>query len=160
MSSWSPRRALTPAGYAYAEEHPHARDRTTVVGRVGLTGEAVQIPDVLAGADYSYEAQRMIGYRALIGVPIVLENELIGAIAVARNLPGPFADEHVELVKMFADQAAIAIANARLIDAVERQRTELSRLVSPQVAELISSKEGERLLADRPQASIRVRGAM
>jgi adenylate cyclase len=50
-------------------------------------------------------------------------------------------------VQTFADQAAIAIANARLIDAVERQRTELSRFVSPQVAELISSEDGEQLLA-------------
>ncbi|MDP9302601.1 MAG: GAF domain-containing protein [Actinomycetota bacterium] len=140
--------SLDPGGgYAYAEEHPHGRDRATVVGRVGLTGETVQIPDVLADADYSYEAQRIVGYRALIGVPIVLENELIGAISVGRNVPGLFAEEEVELVETFADQAAIALANARLIDAVERQRTELSRFVSPQVAELISSKEGERLLA-------------
>jgi class 3 adenylate cyclase len=135
------------AGYEYALEHPHARDRTTVVGRVGLTGEVVQIPDVLEDADYSFEAQKLVGFRALLGVPIVLENELIGALAVGRNVPGVFADEHVELVKTFADQAAIAIANARLIDAVERQRTELSRFVSPQVAELISSNEGQRLLA-------------
>ena len=135
------------AAYEYAEEHPHALDRTTVVGRVALAGEPVQIPDVLADADYSFEAQRIVGYRALVGVPIVLDDELIGAIAVGRNVPGPFADEHVELVKTFADQAAIAIANAQLIDAVERQRTELSRFVSPQVAELISSKQGEQLLA-------------
>jgi class 3 adenylate cyclase len=135
------------AAYEYAEEHPHARDRTTVVGRVALAGESVQIPDVLADADYSFEAQRIVGFRALLGVPIVLDDELIGAIAVGRNVPGPFADEHIELVKTFADQAAIAIANAQLIDAVERQRTELSRFVSPQVAELISSKQGEQLLA-------------
>jgi adenylate cyclase len=135
------------AGYEYAEEHPHARDRTTVVGRVALTGETVQIPDVLADVDYSFEGQKIVGYRALLGVPIVLDDELIGAIAVGRNIPGAFADEQVELVKTFADQAAIAIANAWLIDAVERQRTELSRFVSPQVAELISSKEGEQLLA-------------
>lgn len=77
------------AAYEYAEEHPHARDRTTVVGRVAVAGEAVQIPDVLADADYSYEAQGMVGYRALLGVPIVLDDELIGAIAVGRNVPGP-----------------------------------------------------------------------
>ena len=53
----------------------------------------------------------------------------------------------MELVETFADQAAIAIANARAFQAIERQRTELSRFVSPQVAELISSREGEQLLA-------------
>ncbi len=133
--------------YDYAAEHPHARDRTTVVGRVGLTGEVEQIPDVLADADYSYEGQRVIGYRALLGVPIVLDEELIGVIGVARGDVGPFADNHVELVRTFADQAAIAIANARLINAVERQRTELARFISPAVAQLISSEQGEQLLA-------------
>jgi class 3 adenylate cyclase len=133
--------------YDYAAEHPHARDRTTVVGRVGLTGEVEQIPDVLADADYSYEGQRVIGYRALLGVPIVLDEELIGVIGVARGEAGPFADNHVELVRTFADQAAIAIANARLINAVERQRTELARFISPAVAQLISSEQGEQLLA-------------
>jgi class 3 adenylate cyclase len=133
--------------YDYAAEHPHARDRTTVVGRVGLTGEVEQIPDVLADADYSYEGQRVIGYRALLGVPIVLDGELIGVIGVARGDAGPFADNHVELVRTFADQAAIAIANARLINAVERQRTELARFISPAVAQLISSEQGEQLLA-------------
>jgi len=135
------------ASYDYAVEHPHRRDRTTVVGRTALAGEAVQIPDVLADADYSFGAQAIVGYRALLGVPILLDDELIGVVSVGRNVPGSFADQQVELVKTFADQAAIAIANARLIDAVERQRTELSRFVSPQVAALISSKEGEQLLA-------------
>jgi adenylate cyclase len=136
-----------PAAYEYSVEHPHARDRTTVIGRVALIGGAVQIPDVLADPDYSHGAQAIVGYRALLGVPIVLDEELIGAIVVGRNVPGAFADEQVELVKTFADQAAIAIANARLIEAIERQRTELSRFVSPQVAALISSKDGEQLLA-------------
>jgi adenylate cyclase len=133
--------------YDYAQEHPHARDRTTIVGRVGLTGELEQIPDVLADADYSYEGQRIIVYRALLGVPIVLDGELIGVIAVARNDVGRFAEEHVELVRTFADQAAIAISNARLLAAVDRQRTELARYISPPVSELISSEQGEQLLA-------------
>jgi class 3 adenylate cyclase len=136
-----------PDAYDYAREHPHLRDRTTVVGRVGLTGRVEQIPDVLADPEYSYEGQRMAGYRALLGVPIVLDDELMGVIAIGRGDVGAFADDHVELVKTFADQAAIAIANARLLDAVERQRTELARFVSPPVAELVSSEHGEQLLA-------------
>jgi adenylate cyclase len=144
-------RTLEPARHAEAHEydlaHPHGRDRTTVVGRVAIEGEPVQIPDVLADPEYSFGSQEIIGFRALLGVPIVLDGELIGALSIARNFPGPFATEHVELVKTFADQAAIAIANARLLEAVERQRTELSRFVSPQVAELVSSEEGKRMLA-------------
>jgi class 3 adenylate cyclase len=133
--------------YDYAVERPHARDRTTVVGRVGVSGETVQIPDVLADPEYTFGAQKIVGYRALLGVPIELESELIGAISIGRDVPGTFEDEHIELVETFAAQAAVAIANARLIDAVDRQRTELSRFVSPQVAELVTSERGEQLLA-------------
>ncbi len=97
--------------------------------------------------EYTWQAIKTIGNRALLGVPILLEEELIGAVAVGRRAAGPFSDEQIELVKTFADQAAIAIANARLIDAVERQRSELARFVSPQVADLISSEGGEKLLA-------------
>jgi GAF domain-containing protein len=107
--------------FDFARDHPHARDRTTVVGRVSLSGEVEQIPDVLADPEYEYEGQKFVGYRALLGVPIAREGELIGAIAVGRDEPGLFADDLVELVKTFADEAAVAIANARLIDAVRRQ---------------------------------------
>ena len=133
--------------YEFAAERPHARDRATVVGRVALSGQSVQIPDVVADPEYTYGAREIAGYRALLGVPIDLEGELIGALAVGRDSPGAFAQEHVELVETFAAQAAIAIANARLIEAVDRQRTELSRFVSPQVAQLLTSKQGELLLA-------------
>src|SRR5262249_52864168 len=62
----------------YAREHPHSPDVTSSVGRVALAGEVVQIADVLADPHYDYGAQAIVGYRALLGVPIVLEDELIG----------------------------------------------------------------------------------
>jgi class 3 adenylate cyclase len=130
----------------FDREHPIRVDRTTMVGRVALTREIVHLPDVLEDPEYSWVAQEIVGYRAMLGVPIFVDDELIGVINVVRNEPRPFADEHIELVKTFADQAAIAIANARLMDAVERQRSELSRFVSPQVAELISSEDGQKML--------------
>jgi len=133
--------------YEYNREHPHPRDHRSVVGRVALALQPVEIPDVEADAEYTWEAIKTIGNRALLGVPILLDEVLIGAIAVGRRAAGRFSDEEIELVKTFADQAAIAIANARLIEAVERQRTELARFVSPQVADLVSSEEGEKLLA-------------
>jgi two-component system, NtrC family, sensor kinase len=68
---------------------------------VRLSGHVEQIADVLGDHDYSYEGQPIVGYRAVLGVPILLEGDLIGAIAIARNTPGAFAVEHVELVKTF-----------------------------------------------------------
>jgi class 3 adenylate cyclase len=131
--------------FAYDRDHPHPIDRTTMAGRTALTRAPVHVPDVLEDAEYEYAGPQP--YRANLSVPIVFEGELIGVIGIVRSTPGPFAEEHVELVQLFAEQAAIAIANARLLEAVERQRTELSRFLSPQVAELVSSDDGERLLA-------------
>ena len=105
----------------------------------------MHIPDIEQDPEYTYGGPRP--YRTMLTVPVIVEDELIGALTVVREKQQPFTDEHIALVQTFADQAAIAIANARLIDAVERQRTELSRFVSPQVAELVSSSDGERLLA-------------
>ena len=134
-----------PEAIAYDREHPHALDRTTAAGRAAVTRQPVHIPDIEKDPEYTYAGPRP--FRSMLTVPVIVEDELIGALTVVRQEPHPFADEHIALVQTFADQAAIAIANARLIDAVERQRTELSRFVSPQVAALVSSEDGERLLA-------------
>ena len=133
-------------GAEWDRQHPHALDRTTAAGRAAVTREPVHIPDIREDPEYSYGGPTEY-YRSLIGVPIMVEDDLIGAVVLVRREPGPFTDDHIALVQTFADQAAIAIANARLIEAVERQRTELARFVSPQVAELISSRDGEQLLA-------------
>jgi adenylate cyclase len=133
--------------YEYERSHPHAPDRRTLVGRVALAREPVQIPDALADPEYAWEGQRLGGYRSLVGVPVVVDDNLIGVIGVVRTVPEPFNEEQVGLLRTFADQVAIAIVNARLLDAVQRQRSELSRFVSPQVADLLSSDDGEQLLA-------------
>jgi class 3 adenylate cyclase len=66
---------------------------------------------------------------------------------LVSSRPQAFDEAQITVLQTFADQAAIALVNARLIEAVERQRTELARFLSPQVAELISSSDGEQLLA-------------
>jgi class 3 adenylate cyclase len=129
----------------YDREHPHLLDRSTAAGRTALTRQPVHIPDIESDTEYAYPGPRP--YRAMLGVPVLVEEDLIGVVVVVRREPQPFSDEHIALVQTFADQAAIAITNARLIEAVERQRTELSRFVSPQVAELISSDDGKQILA-------------
>jgi class 3 adenylate cyclase len=133
-------------GGEYDSRHPHALDRTTAAGRAAVERRPIHIPDIQADPEYSYGGPTEY-YRSLIGVPIMVEDELIGSVVLSRREPEPFAEEHIELVQTFADQAAIAITNARLIEAVERQRTELARFLAPQVADLISSRDGERLLA-------------
>jgi class 3 adenylate cyclase len=122
------------------------RDRTTLVGRVAVTQDTVHIPDAAADPEYAWPSQQMGGYHAMLGAPIVVDDELIGVIGIVRTSQEPFTNDQLELVKTFAAQAAIAIANARLLEAVERQRSELARFVSPQVAELISSPHGEQML--------------
>ena len=134
-----------PASAEYDREHPHALDRSTGAGRAAVTGRPVHIPDVIEDPEYGYPGP--FQYRALLGVPVKLEEELIGVVILVRSEPEPFSDTHIALVETFADQAAIALANGRLLDAVELQREELSRFLSPQVAELITSKDGKELLA-------------
>ena len=129
----------------YDSQHPHALDRTSAAGRAAVTRQPVHIPDIREDPEYTYSGPRP--YRTMLSVPILVEDELIGAVVLVRQDPQPFTEEHIELVQTFADQAAIAIKNARLLEAVDRQRTELSRFVSPQVAELVSSRDGEQLLA-------------
>jgi class 3 adenylate cyclase len=137
----------SPDQAEYERTHPHVPDRRTCVGRVMLTRSPVHIPDVLADPEYTWVGSDISGLRTLLGVPVLLDDELIGVIGIARFEPRAFTDEQIELVETFAAQAAIAIANARLLDAVERQRAELSRFVSAPVADLVTSPQGEQLLA-------------
>jgi adenylate cyclase len=118
-----------------------------VVGRVVLTGKPAHIDDVLSDPEYDWPSADENGVRTLLGVPILKDSPVIGAIALARREVRPFAEAEILLVSTFAEQAAIAIENARLVETIDRQRTELARFVSPQIAALVSSAEGEQLLA-------------
>jgi class 3 adenylate cyclase len=73
-------------------------------------------------------------------------------ISLVRPEVRPFSDDEIELVRTFADQAAIAIANVELFETVERQRAELSRFLSPQIGQLITSEEGAKLLEGHRRA--------
>jgi class 3 adenylate cyclase len=138
-----------PQLYEYEREHPHPAtgDRRSVNGRVMLSRNIVHIPDIREDSEYSWAAADDAGIRALLGAPLLVEGQLAGAFNLVRTRPVPFTTEQIELVRTFADEAAIAVANVRLVETVARQRAELARFVSPQVAELIGSGTGEKLLA-------------
>lgn len=113
----------------------HVPGRGTGVGRVLLEGNAVQIPDVLADADYTlWEGQRLGGYRTVLAVPLLREGVPIGVFSLTRSTVRPFTERQIELVETFADQAVIAIENVRLFDEVQARTAELSESLQLQTA--------------------------
>jgi adenylate cyclase len=128
-------------------ERVYRPERGSIIGRSLLRRRVVHIEDVLEDPEYELlDLQKLAGYRTMLSVPMLREGEPIGAIAVARNAVRPFDEAEIRLVETFADYVVIAIENVRLFQTVERQRTELARY-APQVANLLSSREGEQLLA-------------
>jgi adenylate cyclase len=140
--------ATNPEHTEYERSHLTPVTPGTVVGRVALSGGTVQIEDTAADPTYTWtEGRRVGGFRTLVGFPIRKEAQLIGIVGLARLVVRRFSEEEIELAQTFADQAAIVIDNVRLMGTIERQREELARYLPSTVAELVSSPEGEQLLA-------------
>ena len=99
-------------------ENPIKPSRATATGRAILECRVVHIPDVLADPEYDppegalKQAQRMGNYRTVLVVPMLREGVPLGMITLWKTQVQPFAENQIELVKTFADQAVIAIENA------------------------------------------------
>ena len=127
-------RVLSRRGYGFPPEFlemvrdlPVKPERGSMIGRTLLEGKVVHIPDVLADPDYTFgEAQRLGGFRTLLGVPMLREGVPIGVLTLARFEVRPFTDKQIELVSTFADQAAIAIENVRLFDEIQDKSRQLA----------------------------------
>jgi GAF domain-containing protein len=110
--------------------YPRPPGRDTAASRAVLTGRVVAIPDVLEEPEYAIGASAVAaGFRSVLAVPLMRERNPIGAILVGRSEPGPFPDKQIALLQTFADQAVIAIENARLFKELEARTTELTRSV-------------------------------
>ena len=125
---------------AFAEERrrsPHHRlSPKSFLGRMAATKAVVHVADI--AADHGYIEQRVPetvaavelgGVRTLLAVPMLKENELIGAFSLLRQEVRPFTDKQIALVTSFAAQAVIAIENARLLNELRQRTDELGRSV-------------------------------
>jgi signal transduction histidine kinase/CheY-like chemotaxis protein len=107
--------------------NPIARSRSSTVGRAAEDKCTVQIPDVLADADYGrLDLQRLTGFRTLLSTPMILEDEVVGVLAMWRTDVAPFDDRERQLLEEFAVQAAIVLRQVDLMRALESRGAELS----------------------------------
>jgi len=110
----------------YVKDLPVEFTRDTGTGRALIEGKVVQISDVIADPEYKWtDAQKLGGYRAMLGVPMLREGEPIGVLTLTRKDPRAFTEKQIELVTTFADQAAIAIENVRLFDEIQEKSRQL-----------------------------------
>jgi GAF domain-containing protein len=128
-----------------------ALDRTTFMGRSICDKQTLHVPD-LQSPDLDFPQGRQLaiqaGARTALAVPLIRDDRALGTILVRRTEVRAFEDKHITLLKTFADQAAIAIENARLLNELRQRTDDLSESLEQQTAtsevlQVISSSPGQ-----------------
>ncbi|MFT5482807.1 MAG: GAF domain-containing protein/DNA-binding response OmpR family regulator [Halieaceae bacterium] len=115
--------------------NPHKCDRSNIAGRVVLDGKTHHVHDILLDNDFATpQSVELGGWRSIIAVPLIREGEVIAVLDLARPKAGPFKPRQIELVETFADQAVIAINNARLFEEVQQRTAEVTESLEYQTA--------------------------
>ena len=136
---------LSPEYEHYIAQHPIRRDRDSMAGRVALDRRIHQVTDVLTDPGYGRrDLQKIAGYRTLISAPLIIDDEVVGAISLWRTKVEPFDERTTTMLRAFAAQAAAAVRNVHLVRALEVRRLELARKVEQlqalsEVGETVSS---------------------
>ena len=114
----------------FAERNPIRPGRKSAAARAALERRTIHIPDAFADPEYTYGAKDVGRFRTVLGVPILKGDDLQGVIIIhPQDGVRPFTDTQIALVETFADQAAIAIENVRLLDELRQRTDELCRSV-------------------------------
>src|SRR6266436_1241229 len=127
----------------------HEPGRGSLGARVLLANAPVLIDDTESDPEYTFRSfQRAAGIRSMLGVPLIREGVVTGLLLISRKRVQPFSRRHVDLAATFADQAVIAIENARLFDEVQARSRELAESLEQQTAtsdvlKVISASPGE-----------------
>jgi signal transduction histidine kinase len=119
-------RNVSPELRAFVERHPVAPGRHSVSARAALERRSVHIPDVRSDPEFTYAASEINPVRTALSVPMLRADELLGTIFIYRHEVRPFTDSQITLMETFADQAAIAIENARLLTELQARTGELT----------------------------------
>ena len=115
--------------------NPLRVDETSAGGRAVLAKSVCDVADVMTDPVYLRQDLASVAqYRAIIGVPLIQDGEAIGVFSLPRPKPGAFTPRQIETLKTFADQAVIAIKNARLFDEVQARTRDLEELLAQQTA--------------------------
>ena len=132
----------SPEFEEWVAQHPIRPGRHSGSARAALERSTIHLPDVQADPEFTYGAKDFEAVRTVLAVPILKGADLLGVMILNRLEVRPFSDQQIALVETFADQAAIAIENVRLLEEL-RERTEEVEKLNQQLEQRVADQVGE-----------------
>ena len=123
-----------PEFWAALRQRTIVPGRNSVAGRAALEGRVVHVADIRADPEHANPEAVAAGRRSMLAVPLLREGTVVGVIGLGRKRVQPFTERQIELVRTFADQAVIAMENARLLGELQARTRDLEESLEYQTA--------------------------